>query len=89
MGGTRGELKHSSTQELENGGCEILNEMLFFLISRLLESLSPRVPFASSAVCLLSAVLSLKLLDKSVFSPNVPPPCAIGVLPGRGKPNYV
>src|SRR5271166_3308263 len=51
--------------------------------SRLLESL------ASSAVCLLSSVFRLKLLDKSAFSPNVLPPCAIGVSPGRGKPNYV
>jgi hypothetical protein len=29
--------ENSSTQELENGGCEILNEMSFFLTSRLLE----------------------------------------------------
>jgi hypothetical protein len=56
--------------------------------SRVLEFLSPGVP-GSSAVFLLSAVLGLKLLDKSAFSPNVPPPFAIGVLPGRGKPNYV
>ena len=33
--------------------------------------------------------ITIKPLDKVTFSPHVPPPCAIGVLPGRGKPNYV
>ena len=30
-----------------------------------------------------------KQLDKQTFSPHLPPPFAIGVLPGRGKPTYV
>jgi hypothetical protein len=34
-------------------------------------------------------ISNIKLLDKSAFYPHVPPPCAIGVLPGRGKLNYV
>jgi DNA-directed RNA polymerase subunit omega len=33
-----------------------------------------------------NSLCSLKQLDKSTFSPHFPPPCAIGVLPGQGKP---
>jgi hypothetical protein len=40
-------------------------------------------------VIVLIPVSNLKPLDKQVFPPHLPPPLALGVLPGRGKPTYV